>query len=105
MREQKHIELLVEKYGFNGDIRKLKRVEKLAHQIGLDACNVGITDEDRQRRENHVEKRVIELFGKLPEGFLINGDPRGYALKIDPEKRVEGLESDWGGYGILCPEF
>lgn len=43
--------------------------------------------------------------GTIPEGFFWNLDPRGYALKIDPEKGgVVGLMTDWGGYGILAPE-
>jgi hypothetical protein len=65
-----------------------------------------------------IKRRVEQLFGCLPPGFFVNGDPRGYALKLDPEApQVEGLPSakaliesarlhrDWGGYGILSPEI
>jgi hypothetical protein len=55
----------------------------------------------------------IAFGGKLAvPGFFVNGDPRGYALKIDNET-PEGkaliqktkMHTDWGGYGILSPEI
>ena len=39
---------------------------------------------------------------------FLNGDPRGYALKIrDEYVRAHDLaiHRDWGGYGILAPEI
>lgn len=39
---------------------------------------------------------------------LLNGDPRGYALKIDDTWMREAktpLHQDWGGYGIIAPEI
>jgi uncharacterized protein YodC (DUF2158 family) len=46
--------------------------------------------------------------GKIPAGFYLNQDPRGYSLKIDKNKGgfiPAGLETDWGGYGLLAPEI
>jgi hypothetical protein len=40
--------------------------------------------------------------------IFLNGDARGYALKIqDDYVRDNNLDihKDWGGYGILAPEF
>jgi hypothetical protein len=40
--------------------------------------------------------------------IFINRDPRGYALKIDDAWMREtnaALHTDWGGYGIIAPEF
>lgn len=59
-----------------------------------------------------IAERVAATLGKLPPAFFVNGDPRGYALKIDNDK-PEGkalieavkLHTDWGGYGILSPEI
>jgi hypothetical protein len=55
---------------------------------------------------------VSKALGKLPPGFFVNRDPRGYALKIDPDNKLgtllikdAGLHTDWGGYGILSPEI
>ena len=40
---------------------------------------------------------------------FINGDPRGYALKIDDKYQDRlhkvGIHRDWGGYGIIAPDF
>ena len=49
--------------------------------------------------------------GHVP-GLLVNGDARGHALKIDPDNNLgalliadAGLQTDWGGYGILSPDI
>ena len=45
-------------------------------------------------------------FKKIP--VFVNGDPRGYALKIDDsyvKKFNLKIERDWGGYGIIAPDF
>ena len=59
-----------------------------------------------------ISKALELILGKLPPGFFVNGDPRGHALKIDPENNLgalliadAGLHTDWGGYGILSPEI
>lgn len=60
----------------------------------------------------HIEKHVADILGAVPPGFFVNGDARGYALKIDNDN-PEGkalidalrLHTDWGGYGILSPEI
>lgn len=54
-----------------------------------------------------ITSRVEKCLGVLPAGFFVNGDPRGYALKIDPDKGTvpPGMHKDWGGYGILAPEI
>lgn len=51
-----------------------------------------------------VKMRVARVFGQLPPGFFVNGDARGYALKIDPAKGVvpPGMATDWGSYGLLA---
>lgn len=55
-----------------------------------------------------VDFRAIRNRKPLVPVFL-NGDPRGYALKIEdewlrdrPEVRIH---KDWGGYGIIAPDL
>lgn len=40
---------------------------------------------------------------------FVNGDPRGYTLKIDDKYKDKmhkaGVYRDWGGYGIIAPDF
>lgn len=67
--------------------------------------DVTIFDVEAEKLEN----KLRELFPKLP--FFVNGDARGYTLKLN-EKTVQELQknginiqTDFGGYGILAPEF
>jgi hypothetical protein len=51
-----------------------------------------------------VIEQVKKLFGgKLPEGFFVNYDARGYALKLKDGRKF-GYQ-DWGGNGILAPDI
>lgn len=50
-----------------------------------------------------IKKQVQKIFDNKLEGFFINYDSRGYALKIKAEKNPLG--QDWGGYYILSPEI
>lgn len=123
-----HIKAL-ETIGFTGSFRTLKTLENRAHRNAELYCgieyhdgatnrwvSVNIDGEEYERRQEAIEQSVKRLFGgNLPAGFFINGDPRGYALKIDPgqsyesdfhpEYVPEGMHKDWGGYGILAPEI
>ena len=39
---------------------------------------------------------------------MINGDPRGYAFKFTQEftnENIENMYRDFGGYGIVAPDF
>jgi hypothetical protein len=68
---------------------------------------------DRSERDvQRITELVREALGAIPPGFFVNGDPRGYALKIDNEDSAGKalidelrLHTDWGGYGILSPEI
>lgn len=71
-------------------------------------CDFNHDEQAWEKAEKAIADQVQSLFGwKLPY-LHINGDPRGYALKIDSEKGRElieqtGLQRDWGGYGLLAP--
>lgn len=88
--------------------RKLRRIEATMHKAATDWCN-GETSFDALRAiSDNTAARVAEIFGEIPDGFHINLDARGYALKLDPERGAtlpEGLQKDWGGYGILAAEI
>ena len=92
--------------------KRLHRIEARLNRIFTNECNgtVEITEEQEEKRDAKILKELRSLLPGLKTIFL-NGDPRGYALKIKPEEREElrnkdiNLYSDWGGYGILAPEF
>lgn len=102
----------------------LLKIEKLAHMGAEAYCNgENFYPYNFNGNENAwdefsemIEKRVKEVFGgQLPAFFTVNGDARGYALKIrgaeaghDYGKALieqTGLERDWGGNGLLAPEI
>lgn len=93
--------------------RALRRHEVwLSRWAELD-CSEPIMGRLRRRYEREEDRRmacVRRLLG-IDEFFPVffNGDPRGYALKIEdswmrshPDAK---LHQDWGGYGILAPEI
>lgn len=103
----KHLKALAE-LGFVGSYRTLRTIENRMRHAALMYCNEPDYGDDKlEAMKEQTRAAVARLFGgKLPEGFRLNSDPRGYALKIDEElvKLPAGLHRDFGGYGILAPE-
>ena len=84
---------------------KLKRLEVRANRISTAECNGEILEEIADKKLDAIRKKVAELLPNLTT-FFINGDPRGYSLKVkESEAKFLGMYTDWGGYGILAPEF
>lgn len=94
--------------------KKLRRIEGAAHKLAEDACNwLSMESPEYEKRYTRLALRLADVL-KVPtysfdaKGIFFNMDPRGYALKIDDEyMRAHNLKlhTDWGGYGILAPEF
>lgn len=83
---------------------ELYKLDKKAHRITTAQCNGEGNKEQQEKQLNAILTKVNSLL-KVKTAF-INGDPRGYALKIEAEAAKElGIYTDWGGYGILAPEF
>lgn len=93
--------------------RKLRRIENAAGAAATAQCNGEAYGGQPFREEAQWEEfkeqtksKVAAVFGgRLPEGFFFNGDPRGYALKIERAKLPEGMHRDWGSYGCLAAEI
>lgn len=107
---------------------KLLKIEQDAHAGAEAYCN-GETYKSRifgeynfnadenawDRFSEMIEREVQVLFVKLPPFFYVNGDARGYALKIRGAEaghdygreliEKTGLQKDWGGNGLLAPEI
>ena len=103
----------------------LWKTEQIAHKGATAYCNgeayslaSGRTfnfhsDENAwENFEEHIAKHIADILGTVPPGFFVNGDARGYALKINNENPkgknlidALRLHTDWGGYGILSPEI
>lgn len=90
----------------------LFKIERDASKRSVQYCNGECTSEDWQACKVITEVLVEEAIGRIPPGFFVNSDARGYTIKIDNE-RPEGkalidtvrMHTDWGGYGILAPEI
>jgi TPP-dependent trihydroxycyclohexane-1,2-dione (THcHDO) dehydratase len=90
--------------------KKIHRIEAEAHRFAERYCNGEVTEEEDAKKETSVLKRLDAILNFKVQGIpvFVNGDPRGYALKIkDDYVREHNLDiyRDWGGYGILAPEF
>ena len=95
---------------------KLWKLEQEAHKAATDYCNGdrfnGPIEDEWGDYSTEIEGRVNALFNYKLAGLNVNGDARGYALKIDDEEmrtnplyKDIGIHQDWGGYGILSPEI
>jgi len=98
--------------------KKLRSLEMRANQLAEDYCNGenGVTTENWEMKTAPIMAAVRKILypnGMTGDGqkdwcIFINGDCRGYALKIrDEYVRNNQLDiyKDWGGYGILAPDF
>jgi len=90
---------------------KLLKIEKEMSKAATQYCN-GEIDHLYYRLKHDINLQRIEtLFNHKLKGFFINSDPRGYSLKIQDDifktdyREQTGLQSDFGGYGILSPDL
>lgn len=94
--------------------KKLHSLEVKANFLAVCECNTG---KDKSKELDAILEKVKSILfsgftskqdAGLADAIFINGDPRGYTLKIkDSYVREHKLViyTDWGGYGILAPEF
>jgi len=120
-RELRQILALAQVFGWPPDILEnsarydaLCRLERRASRDAERVCNGDIQRSypGQELYDRRILDAVNALTGFRSQGIpvFLNGDPRGYALKIEdawtrandtgPEIR---LERDMGGYGLLAP--
>ena len=92
--------------------KKLRRLEVKASRLALDYCNGtnGVDTDNWDAKTEPILTALDKVIHYTDKGYsvFVNGDARGYALKIDSEcVKDEQLDiyKDWGGYGILAPDF
>lgn len=86
---------------------ELLRIEQQARRLAERECSEQLPESYIEKAEASIKRDLLALIGDDVPVFL-NGDPRGYALKIDNKIVREyklDIHTDWGGYGILAPEF
>lgn len=82
--------------------KKLRRIEASAHNHVERRCNEDVPESEHNRFTAMTRNKLAKLLSS--DRVWLNGDPRGYALKIDLEPGEE-LHRDWGGYGIIAPDL
>lgn len=86
-------------------------IERQGNILAINYCNGEITTEEWEVISDELYTKVQALFNDKLQGLKINGDARGYTVKIDDainrelsDKGIK-LHTDMGGYGILGPTF
>lgn len=96
--------------------KKLRPLELKANKLATDYCNGENGIDSYEAFEKAMQPLLKSLYKVLYidnnpylQGIIqVNGDARGYTFKISDEVMREQklvLHKDWGGYGIICPEF
>lgn len=92
--------------------KKLRRIETKAHRLATQWCNGEIDSETWERDSDACLSDVVAILcphtADMTGALMVNGDARGYALKIDDawmRAHRPRLHSDWGGYGIIAPDL
>jgi hypothetical protein len=109
----RHLENLHAIFGADPDWDTLQRLEARAHRLAERQCNESLTEEYINRTEQGILEDLDKELGFRAKGIIVfcNDDPRGYGLKVEDDamKRLydsgKTLHTDWGGYGIIAPEF
>jgi len=117
-RITKHGQNLKAMFNLNRDIdpvklcKRLLRLEKKAHKLAVDFCNGVIYADDYDYQVSRILTKVETILNnnylRANNIIFMNGDARGYALKIDDEyikNNNFNIHRDWGGYGIIAPDF
>jgi hypothetical protein len=105
-----HLKAL-EALGFNpAQFRTLRILEERMRRSALRYCNdSSYSAEELESMKEKITAKIAKMHGgTLPAGFHLNSDPRGCALKIDPDDGgiiPAGMHKDFGGYGIIAPNF
>ena len=111
---EKHGENLKAIFNIGGDSVRLSkqvlRIETQAHRLTTDYCNGVYSCDEFEEASGAILSRLDKVLNFKAQGVpvFVNGDARGYALKIrDSYVRENNLDiyRDWGGYGILAPDF
>lgn len=92
--------------------KRLRKIELKTHRLSEQYCNGDIDGTTWERKSDGYLCDVVAVLcphtSELAAALFVNGDPRGYALKIRSEwvrEHAPWLHQDWGGYGIIAPDL
>lgn len=113
----KHYKALDERYGiipyWDNHIpeffKEALKLENYARSVGYrECCEAGFDYHTHQEKcQKILDKFIDDYFidsAKAHKEFVLNWDPRGYAVKMEADDiRKTNIFTDFGGYGILIP--
>ena len=111
---EKHGENLKAIFGVKTDAiklcKQLRRLETQGEKIAVDFCNGDIDQSEFEALSESLLEKLDKIicFKEKDIPVFLNGDCRGYALKIRSEHVHDNdlnIHKDWGGFGILAPEI
>ena len=87
--------------------KKLFSLETKAHRLAEQYCNGDIEMEQWEAETDKILNAVNKILDYKNKGISVfaNGDARGYTLKIKAKDTPSYLFKDWGGFGIIAPDF
>ena len=92
--------------------KKLFRLENAMNLRATEYCNGEMDCEDWESLCRIQEIKLDKILNHVKKNIpvIFNADARGYTLKIDHQWMIENnmyykLYQDWGGYGIIAPDF
>ena len=88
--------------------KKLFRIENKAHKLAEDYCNGYINHNEFEQITDELVEKIASILGTDLDIYMINGDPRGYAIKFTHNFTNDNIKNMWrdmGGYGIVAPDF
>lgn len=113
---QRHLNNLAEILGIKGELlevcyKSLKDIEHSGHRLAEKYCNSDIDSTQIEEVEAKLKRNLLSTLQYAKQDVVkniqFNWDPRGYFLKLNDEyvrKNKVQIETDWGGYGIICPD-
>lgn len=87
--------------------KKLHRLELAQHRAAEQYCNGDIDADQYEAITETTLSKVRKILGDAVP-VMVNHDCRGYSLKLSDDIMREKcliLYKDWGGFGILAPDF
>lgn len=97
---------------FNLDVDSVKlckqlfRLENKAHKLATDYCNGVINGDSTEIESQKILSKAAKLLNTNTFNMFFNFDARGYALKFFEDfSKDKPIHKDWGGYGIVAPDF
>lgn len=93
--------------------KKLFSLENKANKLMVDSCNGLVSDDTLDYATEKIYNKLLFILSlshnsPLAKVLFLNHDPRGYTLKIRhsfiSENNIK-IFTDWGGYGIIAPDF